>query len=403
MSRGTLEGRAPTGAADLEDLVPASSEGAGAAPPAGPLDGPLGLYRVLNDDGTARPVEDPTILPSIAERAYREMKRLRLIDARMILLQRQGRIGFYGACTGQEATPIGTALALDPDDWVFQALREPSIMLVRGLPLTTYLAQVFGSSGDLLKGRMQPSHMAARQVKQVSWSSCIGTQLPQAVGAAWAAKLRGDKTAIVGFIGDGGTSEPDFHYALGFAARYHVPCVLICQNNHFAISVRSSQQTASQSFAIKGRAYGIPSLRIDGNDVLAVYHSVSQALARARSGGGPTFIESLTYRIAAHSTSDDPTRYRSQEEVERWLEKDPVKAIRRHLVHGGSLDDASDKALEDALNAEISSAIEEVERQPPPARSTLFDDVYQDLPWNLVEQRTELMHMAPAPKHGASS
>lgn len=357
--------------------------------------------RVVADDGSACPV-DPAIPIDIAPRAYRFMKLMRLLDARMIMLQRQGRVGFYGACTGQEAVPIGTALALRPSDWVFQALRESSMMLVRGLPLATYIAQIFGNAGDVLKGRMQPSHMAARQVNQVSWSSCIGTQLPQAVGAAWAAKLQKHDNVVVGFIGDGGTSEPDFHNAMSFAGVFQVPCVMICQNNQFAISVRPWHQTASKTYAIKGRGYGIPSLRVDGNDVLAVYHAVSTAVRKARSGGGPTFIEAVTYRVGAHSTSDDPSRYRTDEEVEAWLKRDPVLMLRRHLVHGGKLDDASEKALEDELNALIIAAVTEAEAHPPPARETLFDDVYAELPWNLREQRAELMALPPAPKHGAS-
>jgi len=368
---------------------------AGGLPVDGAAAADLGLYRVLADDGAARPVSDPAIAPELAARAYREMKRLRLLDARMVLLQRQGRIAFYGACTGQEATPIGTALALGTDDWVFPALRESAIMLVRGLPLTTYLHQVFGNGADLLKGRQQPMHMAARQVHQVSWSSCIGTQLPHAVGAAWAAKLRGDRTAVVGFVGDGGTSEPDFHHALNFAGVFQVPCVIICQNNHFAISLRSDAQTSAATFAIKGRAYGVPSLRVDGNDVLAVYHAVAQALARARRGQGPSFIEAVTFRVGAHSTSDDPSRYRSQEEVDSWLARDPVQAVRHHLQQSGALDADTDARMEKELNAEISEAIREAERQPPPARDTLFDDVYAAPPWHLRQQRDELCALAP--------
>jgi len=360
----------------------------------------LGLFRVLADDGSAAAVTDPAIDPEVVTRAYRMMKLMRLLDARMMLLQRQGRVGFYGACTGQEATPIGTGLALAEQDWVFPALRESSIMLVRGLRLSTYLCQVFGNAGDLLKGRQMPSHMSARQVNQVAWSSCIATQLPHAVGAAWAAKLRGDDTAVVGFIGDGGTSEPDFHHALNFAGVYQTPCVFICQNNQFAISVRPWQQTASETYAVKGRAYGVPSLRIDGNDVLAVYHAVSRALARARQGGGPTFIEALTYRVGAHSSSDDPSRYRTQEEVDAWLARDPVKRLRAHMVKEGLIDDAAEEALEAELNAEIAAAIDEAEAQPMPDRATLFDDVYEELPERLREQRADLHSHDPAPGHG---
>jgi pyruvate dehydrogenase E1 component alpha subunit/2-oxoisovalerate dehydrogenase E1 component alpha subunit len=327
------------------------------------------------------------------------MKRLRLLDARMILLQRQGRVGFYGACTGQEATPIAAALAIEPNDWVFQALRESVMMLVRGFPLTQYLAQVFGNSGDILKGRQMPSHMSGRSVNQVSWSSCLGPQLPQAVGAAWAAKIRGDRTVVLGFIGDGATSEPDFHAAMNFASVFKTPCVLVCQNNHWAISVPSSRQTASPTFAVKGRAYGIPSVRVDGNDLLAMYGAIAEGVARARAGDGPSFIEAFTYRIGAHSTSDDPNRYRSQAEVEAWMKKDPLMRLRAHLAHLGLVDDASDAALEQELNAEIAAAIAAVEALGPPARETLFDDVYAELPWHLGEQRADLLRGPPAPPH----
>ncbi|AKT36164.1 thiamine pyrophosphate-dependent dehydrogenase E1 component subunit alpha [Chondromyces crocatus] len=360
----------------------------------------LGLFSVLRDDGTAAP--DHGMDLALAMRAYREIKRLRLLDARMILLQRQGRVGFYGACTGQEATPIATALSLSPSDWVFPALRESVMMLVRGFPLRTYIAQVFGNSGDNQKGRQQPSHMSGRAVNQVSWSSCIGTQLPQAVGAAWASKLRGDGAAVIGFLGDGATSEPDFHIALNFAGVYRVPCVIICQNNHWAISVPTSRQTASTTLAIKGRAYGVPSIRVDGNDVLAIHRVVTDAVARARSGGGPTFIEALTYRIGAHSTSDDPSLYRSQDEVERWMQRDPLARLRRYLVAQGVLDDAADAEMEKVLNGEIAAAITEVEALSPPERDSIFDDVYAELPWHLREQREELRRSRPAPGHGRS-
>ncbi len=369
--------------------------------PASPSD--LGLYRVLRDDGSADPATDPGMSAELLVRAYREMKRLRLLDARMILLQRQGRVGFYGACTGQEATPIAAALAIEPSDWVFQALRESVMMLVRGFPLTTYLAQIYGNAGDILKGRQMPSHMSGRQVNQVSWSSCLGPQLPQAVGAAWAAKLKGDRVVTLGFVGDGATSEPDFHAAMTFAGVYRVPCVIICQNNHWAISVPSSRQTASATFAVKGRAYGIPSVRVDGNDVLALYRVISDAVARARTGRGPTYIEALTYRIGAHSTSDDPTRYRAQEEVELWMERDPQARLRRHLVHRELLDDTTDAALEQELNAEIAAAVTAIEGLPPPDRDTIFDDVYKELPWNLADQREELRRTPPAPAHGGGT
>jgi pyruvate dehydrogenase E1 component alpha subunit/2-oxoisovalerate dehydrogenase E1 component alpha subunit len=360
----------------------------------------LGLLRVLRDDGTADPKTDPHLPVETLRRAYREMRRLRLIDARMVVLQRQGRVGFYGACTGQEAVPIATGLVLDQEDWVYPALREQSIMLVRGFPLTQFIAQVFGNGGDLLKGRQMPSHHSGRSVNQVSWSSCIGPQVPQAVGTAWAMKLQKHARVAVGFCGDGATSQGDFHNAMNFAGVFKVPCVIICQNNHWSISVPTERQTASKTIAMKGRAYGVPGVRVDGNDLLAVCKVVSEAAARARAGEGPTFIEAVTYRIGAHSTSDDPTRYRADAEVEAWKRKDPLDRLRKHMVHKGLIDDASDAALEAELTAEIAAAVNEVEALPPPARATLFDDVYAELPWNLVEQRALLESLPPAPSHG---
>ena len=361
----------------------------------------IALFRVLRDDGTADPKNDPFLPADVLWRGYREMRRLRLIDARMVLLQRQGRIGFYGACTGQEAVPIATGLVVDKGDWVFPALREQSVMLVRGFPLTKFLAQVFGNSGDVLKGRQMPSHHSGREVNQVAWSSCIGPQIPQAVGAAWAMKLKKDRNAAIGFCGDGATSQADFHNAMNFAGVFKVPCVIVCQNNHWSISVPTERQTASRTIAVKGRAYGVPSVRVDGNDLLAVHKVLGDALARAREGKGPTFVEAVTYRIGAHSTSDDPTRYRSDAEVESWKKKDPLDRLRAYLVHQGLLDDAADAKLEEELTAEIAAAVNEVENLPLPARDTIFDDVYATLPWNLEEQKAELAKLPPAPAHGA--
>jgi pyruvate dehydrogenase E1 component alpha subunit/2-oxoisovalerate dehydrogenase E1 component alpha subunit len=322
-----------------------------------------------------------------------------MLDARMILLQRQGRVGFYGACTGQEAVPIATGLVCTPADWVFPALREQSIMLVRGFPLTQFVAQVFGNSGDVLKGRQMPSHPSGKQVHQVSWSSCIGPQIPQSVGAAWAMKRNKTNAVAFGFSGDGATSQPDFHAALTFASKLKTPSVIIVQNNHWSISVPTEKQTASKTIAVKARAYGIPGVRVDGNDLLAVYKVVRDAAERARNGGGPTLIEALTYRIGAHSTSDDPSRYRTDDEVERWKRKDPVDRLSKHLRVIGAVDDAWEAALEETLTAEIAACVTEVEKLPPPERASLFDDVYADPTWNLREQREHLMKLPPAPTH----
>lgn len=359
----------------------------------------VGLFTVLREDGAADPASDPKIPTERLLLAYRHMRRLRLLDARMILLQRQGRIGFYGACTGQEAVPIATGLVARADDWVFPALREQSVMLVRGFPLRDFVAQVFGNSGDLLKGRQMPSHPSGKSVHQVSWSSCIGPQIPQAVGAAWAMKKEGKGALAFGFLGDGATSQPDFHAAMSFASALKAPVIIVCQNNHWSISVPTARQTASRTLAVKGRAYGIPSVRVDGNDILAVHAVLEKAAERARRGEGPTFVEALTYRIGAHSTSDDPTRYRTDAEVESWKQKDPVLRLSRHLRHLEAIDDASEQALDAELTAEIAEVVKAVEELPPPPRASLFDDVYAEPPWNLREQRESLESLPPAPAH----
>jgi pyruvate dehydrogenase E1 component alpha subunit/2-oxoisovalerate dehydrogenase E1 component alpha subunit len=360
----------------------------------------IALLRVLDDDGAADPATDPRLPDDVLRRAYREIQRLRLLDARMTMLQRQGRVGFYGGCEGQEAVPIGTALALkngEEADWVFPALREQSVMLVRGFPLRAYVAQLFGNAGDVLKGRQMPSHPSGRAVHQVSGSSCVGPQLPQAVGAAWAMRARKTSAAAVAFLGDGATSQGDFHAAMNFAGVWKVPCVLVCQNNQWSISVPTDRQTASRTLAVKARAYGLPGVRVDGNDVLAIFKVVSEALARARSGGGATFIEAVTYRMGPHSTSDDPARYRPKAEVDAWARRDPLDRLRKHLVLRGLSTPSSDEALHRELLAEIAAAVDDIERLAPPARESLFADVYAEMPWHLREQLESLKKIGAPP------
>ena len=363
-----------------------------------PDDPTLQLFSVLREDGTADPAHDPMLDAALCVDMYREMLRIRRIDERMLGKQRQGKVGFYGPITGQEATPIATAFALEARDWVFPALRESSIMLVRGFPLSTWLAQVYGNVADVQKGRQMPSHQGSRQVNQVCWSSCIGPQIPQAVGAAMAQKKMGHDVVSVGFLGDGATSEPDFHAAMTFAGIWKPPVVIICQNNHWSISVPTAKQSASRTLAVKAHAYGIRGARVDGNDVLAVHRVVREAVTRARAGAGPTFIESVTYRMGPHSSSDDPTRYRSNDEVEAWGKKDPILRFERYLRRAELLDDAKKEAIEEALRSEFEAAVAAVEDLGPPPRESLFEDTYGGaLPPHLREQQRELLSLEPAP------
>ncbi len=361
-----------------------------------PQEAALGLLRVIRDDGSADPVTDPFLDDPTLLAMYRGLLLIRRLDERMLGKQRQGKVGFYGTVTGQEATPIATAFALEPSDWVFPALRESAIMLCRGFPLARWLAQVYGNTSDLLLGRQMPSHQSGRAVNQVSWSSCIGPQIPQAIGAAWAARKRGDGAVVVGFLGDGATSQPDFHSAMTFAARWKVPAVLVCQNNHWSISVPTHKQTASQTLAVKAHAYGLPGLRIDGNDLLAVYRGIKDAVDRARSGAGPTFIECVTYRMGPHSSSDDPTRYRSDEEVATWKKRDPIDRFAEYLRRAELLDESLNASMLDEVENAISAAIEEVEDLGAPERASLFDDVYATPMWHLRAARREQEELPPA-------
>jgi pyruvate dehydrogenase E1 component alpha subunit/2-oxoisovalerate dehydrogenase E1 component alpha subunit len=213
-------------------------------------------------------------------------------------------------------------------------------------------------------------------------------------------KLRKEENVSFGFCGDGATSQPDFHNAMHFAATFAAPVVLVCQNNHWSISVPTARQTASKTLAVKGRAYGMRSVRVDGNDLLAVYKVLTDAADRARRGEGPTFVEALTYRIGAHSTSDDPTRYRSDAEVESWKRRDPVDRLAKHLRLLGATDDAHEKELEAELTKEIGDAVNEVEAMGAAPRESLFEDVYAQMPEHLRAQREELSAFPPAPSHG---
>jgi pyruvate dehydrogenase E1 component alpha subunit/2-oxoisovalerate dehydrogenase E1 component alpha subunit len=235
-----------------------------------------------------------------------------------------------------------------------------------------------------------PCHYADRSVNQVTWSSVIATQLMHAAGTAYAMKLKGTESVAVGFLGDGATSEQDFHAALNFAAVTKAPCVFVCQNNHFAISVQQDHQTATKTYAEKAAAYGMPGVRVDGNDVLAVYQAVSEAVERARNGAGPTFIEAVTYRLMPHSTSDDPSRYRDEKQYQEWLKRDPVELFRRFLVSRRVITETWEKKLQAELDAEVDVAIKEAEAASLPAPETMMYDVYENVPDLLKDQAREL-------------
>jgi len=352
-----------------------------------------GLFQLVREDGS---VIDEAALGwldrALARRLFEGMLRIRVTDARMMALQRQGRIGFYGEATGQEAAVVGSAAASEPDDWIVPALREAGVGLFRGMTLDSYLAQIFGNAEDPTKGRQLPCHPCDRAHNYVVMSSCVSTQIPHAVGIAMAMKIRGDRGKVCfGYMGDGGTSEGDFHVALNFAGVAKAPCVLICQNNQWAISTPGSVQTAAATIASKGSGYGLEALRADGNDVLAVYRAVKYAADKARRGEGATFVELLTYRVSAHSSSDDPSRYRDEAITDVWKgQRDPLRRFEVLMTARGWLAAGEREAIAQQLEADVREAIARQEAIAMPALASLIDDVYEEPTWLLREQLAEL-------------
>jgi pyruvate dehydrogenase E1 component alpha subunit len=352
----------------------------------------LELITVLDDDGkVVHPEREPALAPEELRRMYETMLLVRVADERMLRLQRQGRIGFYLASTGEEAAAVGPACALRPSDWIYSSYREIGSAFYRGYPVRDFLNQLFGNAEDPIKGRQMPVHHSVRSLNFVSISSPVGTQIPQAAGIAMAARMRGRDDVALTFFGDGATSTGAFHVGANFAAVRKAPCVFVCRNNGWAISVPRAVQTAAATFAQKAVAYGMPGVLVDGNDVLAMVHATAEAAARARRGEGPTLIEARTYRRGAHSSSDDPSVYRDPDEPREWEPHDPIRRYRAYLEHRGlwSADDETRYRRE--LDETFTRLVREIEHVPakPPA-DTLFDDVYSDRPWHLVEQAAEL-------------
>lgn len=346
----------------------------------------MDALRVIRDDGSTDPSLDPRLPEAEVLRLYRAMMLERILDTRMLALQRQGRIGFYGPSVGQEAAIVAPAMALAPDDWIVPQYREPGAALVRGVPLRLLICQLMGNAEDVSKGHQMPNHYGFHSANYVSASSVVGSQLPQAVGIAWAMRIRGHRNVVLVYFGDGATSTSDFHAAMNFAGVYRAPCIFLCNNNQWAISLPVERQTAAATLAQKAHAYGFEGVRVDGMDALAVYRATREAAERARDGGGPTMIEAVTYRMGPHSSSDDPARYRDEAEAARWRARDPLLVFRRYLDRAGWWDDAREAALEKELGDEITRAIAEAEKAPPPAIDTLVLDVYADLPGHLHDE-----------------
>jgi pyruvate dehydrogenase E1 component alpha subunit len=332
---------------------------------------------ILDSDGNLDTALEPDIAPDDLRRIYRAMLLGRRLDERMLRLQRQGRIGTFAPIKGQEASQIGSISTLDPADWAVPSFRETAAMLWRGWPIERMLLFF---AGYLEGGR------PADDQRDLPITIPVATQLPHAVGLAYAVQYKGDRAIVMAYCGDGATSEGDFHEALNFAGVWHVPIVFVVQNNQWAISVPLKKQTHSRTIAQKALAYGFPGIQVDGNDVLAVYAASRQAVERARAGDGPTLIECVTYRLGVHTTADDPTKYRSEEEVKAWERKDPLTRFRAYLEKKNLLEER----LEEQIDLEIARGVTQFEATAAADPLGMFDHVYGGPTPRLAEQRAEL-------------
>ncbi len=356
------------------------------------------LIRVLDDEGRAVGPWNPRLTPDMLRRMLRNMALVRAFDERMFRAQRQGKTSFYMKCTGEEAIAVAGTMALDREDMTFPSYRQQGILIARDYPLVEMMNQIYSNRGDKLQGKQLPIMYSAKDHGFFSISGNLTTQYPQAVGWAMASASKGDTRIAATWCGEGSTAEGDFHSALTFATVYRAPVIFNVVNNQWAISSFSGFAGAeATTFAARAIGYGIAGLRVDGNDALAVYAATQWAAERARTNQGPTLIEHFTYRAEGHSTSDDPTQYRSAGEPTAWPLGDPVARLKAHLVAIGEWDDDAHAVMDREVAEQVRAAQKAAEangilghglHQP---LDTLFDGVFEHMPWHLREQQAQMM------------
>lgn len=341
------------------------------------------LIQVINPKGE---VVDEAALKTISDedmlRMYRFMVLTKSWNTKALSLQRQGRLGTLASVRGQEGANVGMGMALGPDDWLVPAFREYGAMIVRGVSLKSLFLHWGGDE----RGARPPEGSRMLPV-----CITVGSHLPHAAGIAWGAKIRGEKIAVMSSSGDGSTSQGDFYEALNFAGVFKLPVVFVIQNNHWAISVPVEKQTATETLAEKACAAGLESARVDGNDVIAVYLTVKRLLDRARSELKPALVELVTYRLGDHTTSDDATRYRKDEEIQSWIQKDPIDRMRKFLTAHRGWTDEKDSELTEECSAEVEQAVKEYEATSGRNPAAIFDHMYAEMPWHLKEQKEEML------------
>ncbi len=349
------------------------------------------MLQILNNDGTVHPdATAPELGPDIAVKIYETMQYTRILDERMVAAQRQGRISFYLASTGEEASTVASAAALKPQDMIMSQYREQGALAYRGYSTEQFMNQMFSNEREPNKGRQMPIHYGAAELNFMTISSPLGTQIPQASGYAYGQKMAGQEGVTICYFGEGAASEGDFHAGVNMAAVLNCPVIFFCRNNGYAISTPAEEQFAGDGIASRGIGYGVKTIRVDGNDALAVYAATAKAREIALAENCPVLVEAMTYRLAAHSTSDDPSGYRSKEEEAKWQEKDPIARLGNWLQHQGWLDKPENEKKLEQIRAEVLQELKQVEQVPVCKVDEIVADVYDEVPWHLQEQLQEL-------------
>lgn len=345
----------------------------------------------LDEQGILSPTCPCQLEEGLLIKGYKAMLLTRLVDEKMITIQRQGMISFALSSRGEEACAVASAAALSIDDWIYPQYRESGVMFFRGFAIQQYIHHMFGDAHDLILGRQMPNHFGSRALNVVTVSSPIGTQIPQAAGCAYAMKLKKEKACSLCFFGEGATSEGDFHVGLNFAAVRKAPVIFFCRNNGYAISTPACRQFASKGIAPKGEGYGMKAIRVDGNDFFAVYAAVSEAKDLCLQGKGPILIEAITYRLSAHSTSDDPSVYRNADESIEWEKRCPILRLKRFLISKGWWSEEMESEFAAKVEAEIEAAIAAAKGDEAPPLSSLIENVYFEVPRSLQRQYDQMV------------
>lgn len=342
--------------------------------------------QILDETGKC----DEKLMPKLSKeqilKMYELMVESRIFDDILFKLQREGRVLTFAPGKGQEAAQVGSVMAMEKDDWIAPAFRENTAFIALGMPMETII-QYWG--GDERGNKMPPG------INALPVAIPVGGHITHAVGMAWAFKLQKKKSAMVCFFGDGATSKGDFYEGLNMAGVFKVPLVAICQNNHWAISVPVKQQTAAETLAQKAIAFGFEGIKVDGNDVFAMYKATKEALEKAKAGNGPVLIEAYTYRLSDHTTADDAKKYRDPKEVEKWIPKDPIIRLKKYILSNKVSSESELQKIEDSARKKVDEAVKKAELIQPPNPVDMFDYAYDKKPWHVEEETADFKeHLA---------